>query len=74
LIVILEKWKGEILYDWYSLSHHGLSAVTFDLVHLQPGRIDWFPSYSELKGALEIYGFQFKLSSNRESLLAGKLS
>lgn len=51
----------------------GLSAVTFDLVHLQPVLIDWFPSYSELKGALEIYGFQSKFSSNRESLLAGKL-
>ncbi|GMY15940.1 hypothetical protein FCV25MIE_11179 [Fagus crenata] len=30
--------------------------------------IDWFPSQSEFKGALEIYGFQFKFSSNVESL------
>lgn len=37
----------------------------------EPVLIDWFPSYSELKGALEIYGFQSKFSSNRESLLAG---
>ncbi|KAK4607555.1 hypothetical protein RGQ29_001417 [Quercus rubra] len=29
--------------------------------------IEWSPSYFELKGALEIYGFQFKLSSNIES-------
>ncbi|XP_023881847.1 uncharacterized protein LOC111994205 [Quercus suber] len=32
--------------------------------------IEWSPSYFELKGALEIYGFQFKLSSNIESLHA----
>ncbi|XP_022755581.1 uncharacterized protein LOC111303518 isoform X2 [Durio zibethinus] len=29
-----------------------------------PVEIDWYPSYSELKGALEIYGFLFNFSSN----------
>ncbi|KAB1226779.1 hypothetical protein CJ030_MR1G022522 [Morella rubra] len=33
----------------------------------EPVLIDWFPSYFEFKGALEIYGFQF----NRESLHFG---
>lgn len=56
------------------MSYHGLSAVTFDLVDLQTLLIEWSPSYFELKEALEIYGFQFKLSSNIESLHAGNLS
>lgn len=56
------------------MSYHGLSAVTFDPVDLQAILIDWFPSHSEFKGALEIYGFQFKLSSNIESSHASKLS
>ncbi|KAG2674173.1 hypothetical protein I3760_13G122400 [Carya illinoinensis] len=37
----------------------------------EPVLIDWLPSYFELKGALEIYGFQSKSSFNRDSLHAG---
>ncbi|XVF46250.1 hypothetical protein PTKIN_Ptkin03bG0012500 [Pterospermum kingtungense] len=33
-------------------------------VGVPPIEIDWFPSYSELKSALEIYGFLFNFSSN----------
>ncbi|KAK6271760.1 hypothetical protein POUND7_008843 [Theobroma cacao] len=33
-------------------------------VGVPPIVIDWFPSYRELKSALEIYGFRFNFSSN----------
>ncbi|KAB2606644.1 hypothetical protein D8674_006361 [Pyrus ussuriensis x Pyrus communis] len=36
-------------------------------VDLLPIKIDWFPSYSELKIALENYGFLFNFSSNTDS-------
>ncbi|XP_009356933.2 uncharacterized protein LOC103947715 isoform X1 [Pyrus x bretschneideri] len=36
-------------------------------VDLLPVKIDWFPSYSELKIALENYGFLFNFSSNTDS-------
>lgn len=37
-------------------------------VDLPFAKIDWFPSYSDLKRALEIYGFLPNFSSNRELL------
>ncbi|ONI00919.1 hypothetical protein PRUPE_6G111800 [Prunus persica] len=43
-------------------------------VDLQPIKIDWFPSYSELKIALESYGFLFKLSSNTDSACSNSAS
>ncbi|MBA0678758.1 hypothetical protein Goari_020080, partial [Gossypium aridum] len=33
-------------------------------VGMQPIEIDWYPSYPELKSALETYGFLFNFSSN----------
>lgn len=70
LIVIYIGEVQRVIFYWHSLS---LSTLTFDLVDLQPVLIDWLPSYFELKGALEIYGFQSKSSFNRDSLHAGKL-
>ncbi|KAG7950355.1 hypothetical protein I3843_13G107900 [Carya illinoinensis] len=68
LIVIYIGEVQRVIFYWHSLS---LSTLTFDLVDLQPVLIDWLPSYFELKGALEIYGFQSKSSFNRDSLHAG---
>ncbi|TQE10001.1 hypothetical protein C1H46_004423 [Malus baccata] len=41
-------------------------------VDLPPVKIDWFPSYSELKIALENYGFLFNFSSNMDSAPSSK--
>lgn len=50
-----------------------LQRVNSNQVDLQHVKIDWFPSYSELKLALENYGFLFN-SSNMEYVHSSKFS
>lgn len=63
-------WLGD-KFDWIIVKGVILVLI-FNQVDLQPIKIDWFPSYSELKIALESYGFLFKLSSNTDSARSSK--
>lgn len=47
--------------------------INSNQVVLQQVTIDWFPSYSELKVALENYGFLFNFS-NMENVYSSKFS
>ncbi|OMP02420.1 hypothetical protein COLO4_11107 [Corchorus olitorius] len=51
-----EELRSSACEFWCSI----LSSKTQD----KPIEIDWYPSYSELKSALEIYGFLFEFSSD----------
>lgn len=48
-------------------------VINSNQVYLQHVKIDWFPSYSVLKLALENYGFLFN-SSNMEYVHSSKFS
>lgn len=36
-----------------------------------PVKIDWFPQFTDLRRALDIYGFLFKFSSSADDIILG---